>query len=130
GVPLHIVDTAGLRETEDTVERIGIARTWAELEKANVIIHLQDARARNDELDTAITSRLPAQTPVLKVFNKIDLLDTAMQGEFLSSPDMDISSADGHPAPELHAANSPQGLALGISAKTGAGLDMLRQKLL
>src|SRR5690606_19648815 len=42
GVPLHIVDTAGLRETEDTVESIGIARTWAEIEKANVIIHLKD----------------------------------------------------------------------------------------
>src|SRR5690606_25726121 len=37
GVPLHIVDTAGLRETEDTVESIGIARSWAEIEKANVI---------------------------------------------------------------------------------------------
>ncbi len=130
GVPLHIVDTAGLRETEDTVESIGIARTWAELEKANVIIHLQDARVRNDELDTAITNRLPAQTPVLKVFNKIDLLDTAAQAEFLSSPDMDIPSGDGRSAPEVHAAAAAPGLALGISAKTGDGLDMLRQKLL
>lgn len=74
GVPLHIVDTAGLRETDDTVESIGIARTWAEIEKANVIIHLKDARHPAGELDKAITQRLPARTPVLEVHNKIDLL--------------------------------------------------------
>src|SRR5690606_39079002 len=74
GVPLHIVDTAGLRETQDTVESIGIARTWAEIEKANVIIHLKDARDPAGELDEAIKQRLPARTPVLEVHNKIDLL--------------------------------------------------------
>lgn len=103
GVPLHIVDTAGLRETEDTVESIGIARTWAEIEKANVIIHLQDARAPGDDLDTAITRRLPARTPVLKVFNKLDLLPDSIQ--LPTTP-------------------------MAISAKTGAGLDQLRQTLL
>jgi tRNA modification GTPase len=108
GVPLHIIDTAGLRETDDTVESIGIARTWAEIEKANVIIHLQDARSQSDDLDTAITQRLPARTPVLKVFNKIDLLAASEQATM--------------------AARSPS--ALGISAKTGAGLDSLRQRLL
>ncbi len=51
GVPLHIVDTAGLRETEDTVESIGIARTWQEIERADVILHLQDATQPGDELD-------------------------------------------------------------------------------
>lgn len=107
GVPLHIVDTAGLRETDDTVESIGIARTWAEIEKANVIIHLQDARSHQDQLDTAITRRLPARTPVLKVYNKIDLLPE-------NQPAIGVD----------------QNLALGISAKTGIGLDTLRQKLL
>ena len=107
GVPLHIVDTAGLRETTDTVESIGIARTWAEIEKANVIIHLQDVRVKNDELDEAITRRLPADTPTLKVFNKIDLLDMPGQGH-----------------------TPPSAGALGISAKTGAGLEELKQKLL
>ncbi|NGM86278.1 tRNA uridine-5-carboxymethylaminomethyl(34) synthesis GTPase MnmE [Parapusillimonas sp. SGNA-6] len=104
GVPLHIVDTAGLRDTEDTVESIGIARTWAEIEKANVIIHLQEAGASGDDLDSAITERLPARTPVLRVLNKIDLLPDA--------PD-----------------SLPEG-SLAISAKTGAGLDALRQRLL
>lgn len=127
GVPLHIVDTAGLRETEDVVESIGIARTWAEIEKANAIIHLQDARARNDALDTAITQRLPARTPVLKVFNKIDLLQKSDQAPF---------PAQTNGIDELQALSGtehdsiPAEQALGISAKTGAGLDDLRQKLL
>jgi tRNA modification GTPase len=104
GVPLHIVDTAGLRETEDTVESIGIARTWAEIEKANVIIHLQEAGTSTDDLDSAITRRLPERTPVLQVLNKIDLL---------ASPLADLRDE-----------------ALAISARTGAGLDALRQRLL
>src|SRR5690606_25421420 len=82
-----------------------------EIEKANVIIHLQDARAQNDELDTAITQRLPARTPVLKVFNKIDLLPA-------------------HQAVAIGVNSAQQALELGISAKTGAGLDTLRQQLL
>ncbi len=103
GVPLHIVDTAGLRETEDTVESIGIARTWQEIERADVILHLQDATQPGDELDAQITARLPPRTPVLKVFNKVDLL------------------------PQSFAAGPGE---LGISAKRGAGLDALRAELL
>src|SRR5690606_14768395 len=105
GVPLHIVDTAGLRETEDTVESIGIARSWAEIEKADVILHLLDASFPDDELDAAIATRLPEKAPVLKVYNKIDLLQEQMDGALLAS-------------------------GLGISAKTGVGLNVLRQKLL
>src|SRR5690554_1869016 len=108
GVPLHIVDTAGLRETEDAVESIGIARTWGEIEKADLIVHLHDARLPNDALDSAITGRLPARTPILQVFNKIDLLEDAARAQLLSS-----------------AAES-----IGISAKTGEGLDVLRARLL
>ena len=99
GVPLHIVDTAGLRETEDTVESIGIARSWQEIERADLILHLQDATQPGDELDAQITARLPPRTPMLKVFNKVDLLSTA------------FSAGPGE---------------LGISAKRGLGLDALR----
>ncbi|NYT45685.1 tRNA uridine-5-carboxymethylaminomethyl(34) synthesis GTPase MnmE [Alcaligenaceae bacterium] len=108
GVPLHIVDTAGLRETEDAVESIGIARTWGEIEKADLIVHLHDARLPNDALDSAITGRLPARTPILQVFNKIDLLEDAARTQLLSSA---VES-------------------IGISAKTGEGLDVLRARLL
>ncbi|AUT45359.1 tRNA uridine-5-carboxymethylaminomethyl(34) synthesis GTPase MnmE [Achromobacter sp. AONIH1] len=103
GVPLHIVDTAGLRETEDTVESIGIARSWQEIERADLILHLQDATQPGDELDAQITARLPPRTPMLKVFNKVDLLSTA------------FSAGPGE---------------LGISAKRGLGLDALRAELL
>ena len=99
GVPLHIVDTAGLRETEDTVESIGIARSWQEIERADLILHLQDATQPGDELDAQITARLPPRTPMLKVFNKVDLLSTA------------FSAGPGE---------------LGISAKRGLGLDAAR----
>ena len=122
GVPLHIVDTAGLRETDDTVESIGIARTWAEIEKANVIIHLKDARDPAGELDAAIKQRLPAHTPVLEVHNKIDLLDPAHP-----------SAINADNVPSLSGTQSQEAFVmsvLGISAKTGTGLDELRHKLL
>lgn len=158
GVPLHIIDTAGLRETEDTVESIGIARSWAEIEKADVIVHLQDARTHNDELDSAITQRLPARTPVLKVFNKIDLLaDAPIDAATQSASTKTVSPNDSAPQTSAtqtptqanstsgtddsilpaHTVATPTGTGttnmefrLGISAKTGAGLDKLRRKLL
>ncbi|EJC65176.1 MULTISPECIES: tRNA uridine-5-carboxymethylaminomethyl(34) synthesis GTPase MnmE [Alcaligenes] len=110
GIPLHIVDTAGLRETEDTVERIGIARTWDEIAKANVIVHLLDARNPQDELDSAITTRLPSHVPVLRVYNKIDLLSAEQQAAL--------------PAQESGATVLP------ISARKDVGLDTLRRTLL
>src|SRR5690606_6409443 len=103
GVPLHIVDTAGLRETEDTVESIGIARTWKEIERADVILHLQDATQPGDELDAQIVARLPPRTPLLTVVNKVDLLDRPFVAEAGQ---------------------------LGISAREGGGLDELRARLL
>ncbi len=110
GVPIHIVDTAGLRDTTDRVESLGIARTWAEIEKADVIIHLQDARDHAGSLDTTITDRLPPRTPILNVFNKTDLIPSS-----ISRPQ---ESTNG-PSHTLH-----------ISAKTGQGLNELRQALL
>ena len=132
GVPIHIVDTAGLRDTDDTVESIGIARSWAEIEKADVIIHLQDARSRSDALDVAITSRLPARTPVLEVLNKTDLLDRLPGADALSSVGSgqigsQSSGTSGDHGTQRAAPSQP---AIAISAKTGAGLDALRQQLL
>lgn len=108
GVPIHIVDTAGLRETEDTVENIGIQRSWQEIAKANVILHLIDARHPNDDSDQTIISRLPQHTPTIRVYNKCDLLE-ASQRALLPKEN------DSH----LH-----------ISAHTGQGLETLRQRLL
>jgi len=107
GVALHIIDTAGLRDTQDAVERIGIERTWTEIGKADVILHLQDARNPDDALDVEITRQFPPNTPILTVRNKSDLLDHAIHG---------ISNTDPH--------------TMTISAKTGTGLDALRARLL
>ncbi len=113
GVPIHIVDTAGLRESSDEVERIGIQRAWEEIARADVVIHLRDAAqginatdsiALSADLMPAIAQKLPKNTPIIEVWNKIDLAAT---------------SAAHHNANDLH-----------ISAKTGAGLDALRKKLL
>jgi tRNA modification GTPase len=46
GIPLHVIDTAGLRETDDQIEQMGIERTWREIERADVVVLLVDARCR------------------------------------------------------------------------------------
>ena len=113
GIPLHVIDTAGLRETEDEVEKIGIARTWGEIERADVVLHLLDARIGMTEEDAAIAARFPAGVPVVRVLNKTDLTDVA-------------------PSVERRAAI--EGLAdvceVRLSAKRGEGIDLLRAELL
>ncbi|MEO8752950.1 MAG: tRNA uridine-5-carboxymethylaminomethyl(34) synthesis GTPase MnmE [Casimicrobiaceae bacterium] len=76
GIPLTVVDTAGLRDTEDTVERIGIERTWAAVERADLVVLLVDARVAPptlDPADAAILARLPSRLPRIVVHNKADL---------------------------------------------------------
>ncbi|MDE2276111.1 MAG: tRNA uridine-5-carboxymethylaminomethyl(34) synthesis GTPase MnmE [Burkholderiales bacterium] len=108
GVPLAIVDTAGLRhdaEAADAVERIGIARTWQALAEADAVIFLHDLGRRGEPAyeaaDAAIAARLPAGVPVLQVYNKADLPGAAAPVDSLA-----------------------------LSARTGAGLPALRQALL
>jgi tRNA modification GTPase len=104
GIPLHIVDTAGLRETEDPVERMGIERTWAAVQKADIALLLIDAQHGVGNAEAAILSRL-RDIPVLTVHNKIDL------------------TAD---TPRL----SEDGKEMWIAAKLGLGVDLLRARLL
>ncbi|MEB0140561.1 MULTISPECIES: tRNA uridine-5-carboxymethylaminomethyl(34) synthesis GTPase MnmE [unclassified Undibacterium] len=87
GIPLNIIDTAGIRHDDDddfeqqggivnhidTVERIGIERTWAEVDKADVILHLLDAGRGPTRADEAIVARFPEGVPVIRIWNKIDL---------------------------------------------------------
>ena len=103
GVPLHIIDTAGLRHTDDEVERIGIARTWEAIRQATVALLLVDAQHGVTAAEHAIIAALPAALPLLTLHNKIDL---------------------SHQAPRKH------GSALYLSAKTGEGIDNLRAELL
>ncbi|MCR4297834.1 MAG: tRNA uridine-5-carboxymethylaminomethyl(34) synthesis GTPase MnmE [Gallionella sp.] len=105
GVPLHIIDTAGLRESADAVEKMGIARAHQTLHRADLILLLLDASKGLTGQDEAILSSLPEDIPRLLVFNKTDLLD-----------DSTVVSA---PVPFVR-----------VSARTGAGMDELRVKLL
>lgn len=76
GIPLNLIDTAGIRglgETGDEVERIGIERTWQEVGKADVILHLLDASRGPTKADDLIVERFPDGVPVIRVWNKIDL---------------------------------------------------------
>ncbi|XZG70271.1 tRNA uridine-5-carboxymethylaminomethyl(34) synthesis GTPase MnmE [Chitinibacteraceae bacterium HSL-7] len=104
GVPVHIIDTAGLRETDDVVERIGIERTWTAIGKADLALLLVDSREGVTRHDLTILGKLPDGLPVLRVFNKVDLT-----GEVPG----DIARDTVH-----------------VSAKSGEGLDALRQRLL
>ena len=107
GVPLHIIDTAGLREAEDTVELMGIARTRSTIQKADAILLLLDANHGLSKEDKAILAELPSGTPRLYIFNKIDLLNEP-------------------PRVEMHGVEEY----IYLSAKTGVGIDLLRHKLL
>lgn len=77
GMPLHLVDTAGLRESDDPVEKIGIERAWQAVEKADLVVLLVDATQTVDKDDSLqqIFNKLPQNLPILKVHNKIDLSD-------------------------------------------------------
>jgi tRNA modification GTPase len=76
GIPLTIVDTAGLRDTEDAIEKVGIERTWAAVLRADLVLLLVDAREPPESLhgeDRAILARLPPGLPRVVVHNKTDL---------------------------------------------------------
>ncbi len=76
GIPLNIIDTAGIRTIDDAVdvvERIGIERTWGEVAKADVILHLLDADQGPTRADEHIVAAFPEGVPVLRIWNKIDL---------------------------------------------------------
>jgi tRNA modification GTPase len=107
GVPLHIIDTAGLRDTADEVERQGIARTWRALENAHAALLLVDAAHGITETEKSILARLRKDLPKLWIHNKIDL----------TSETMGKVERDG----EKH---------IHLSAKTGAGMELLREELL
>ena len=109
GVPIHVIDTAGLRASEDTVEKIGIARAWEAIAAADVVLFLHDL-TRIDQADyqdgdaeikATLLQKLPRGVPVLDVWNKADAVTAATREGGIT-----------------------------LSAKNGTGLDALRQSLL
>jgi tRNA modification GTPase len=109
GVPLHVADTAGLRDSADEVEQIGVARAWGQIEGADAVLFLHDlTRAERPEYAQAdaeivrlLSEKLPASVPVLDVWSKQDAAPSA-------APHTGIS----------------------LSARTGFGIETLRRRLL
>jgi tRNA modification GTPase len=106
GVPVHVVDTAGLRASQDEVERLGIARSWREIEQADAVVFLHDLTRLGEPGYEAgereIEQRLGDAKRVVHVFNKCDAAPASVR---------------------------PDG-ALALSARTGEGLPALRRALL
>ncbi|WP_081888802.1 tRNA uridine-5-carboxymethylaminomethyl(34) synthesis GTPase MnmE [Basilea psittacipulmonis] len=103
GIGLHIIDTAGLRKTDDEVENIGINRSWNEISKAQVLLHLKEINNESKELDEKILQKVSPNTPILNIINKIDLTDKPLKNDENT---------------------------LYISAQTGQGIEELKTKLL
>ena len=107
GLPLHVLDTAGLRDSDDLVEREGVRRASAEMARADRVLFVIDTS--NDPLGRAFDeerARLPADVPVTLLFNKIDLGDALPVADTYSGP------------PRIN-----------VSAASGIGLDLLRSHL-
>ena len=103
GIPLHVIDTAGLRDTEDVVERIGIDRTWREIEKADVILQIVDARSGVTPADLAIAARLPTGIERVVIENKCDLaLLRAERRVEMDTVHLVLSAKSGDGIPLLH----------------------------
>jgi tRNA modification GTPase len=132
GVPLHVVDTAGLREGAEEVEQIGIARAWGQIEKADAVVFLHDLTRADlpdyQAADAAIAAKLPGEVPVIEVWNKVDAGAAPTpalprKGREQDGPSPSPSGGGlewgRSPSPTIH-----------LSAKTGEGLDLLRKTLL
>ena len=106
GVPIHIIDTAGLRQTSDEVEAIGIERTWASIRTADLLLYIEapDAQTADEALYTQVVAALPAGCASLRLLNKADLLGAAN--------------------------SATESETLFISAKTGAGIPELKNAIL
>ena len=118
GIPLTIVDTAGLRPTDDPIESLGIERAWEAIRRADVALVLVDASAGDalDDADVAILDALPAELRRIVVHNKIDLAGIAPRSDTHGAA-RDGGSSGG----EAH---------VYLSAKTGAGVEFLREQML
>ncbi|BAI99996.1 tRNA uridine-5-carboxymethylaminomethyl(34) synthesis GTPase MnmE [Shewanella violacea] len=110
GMPLHIIDTAGLRDTSDTVEKIGIERAWAEIETADQVLFMVDGTTTDavdpHEIWPDFIDRLPSKLGITVVRNKADLTGESLE----------LTQDHGHPVYR-------------ISAKTGLGIDSVKQHL-
>lgn len=95
GVPFHMVDTAGIRETVDVVEKAGIERTWLAAGQADLALIVVDMRVGLTETDRQWMSRLPPDLPREVVFNKADLVELSLRPE--EAPPVSALTGEGIP---------------------------------
>ena len=107
GIPVNIIDTAGLRKTDDPIEKFGIEKTWSSLEKGHIALFLVEAATGITEYERFILKKLPKDIKRIWIFNKIDL--TKEKAQITSNNNEQI---------------------VYLSAKTGDGLDLLKQVIL
>src|SRR4029453_14995937 len=114
GIPLRVIDTAGLRPTDDPIETLGIERTWAAVANADLALVIIDARTATapGAGDADVLDALPGPLPRIVVHNKIDLAGLRWRRE---THDEDDANARRH---------------VFLSAKTGEGVDLLQREIL
>jgi tRNA modification GTPase len=146
GVPLHVIDTAGLHDSVDQVEQIGIARAWGQIEKADAVLFLHDLtragegayQAADAVIAQMLKAKLTDDVPVLDVWNKLDVIPAPHP--VIPAPHPVIPAKAGiQGSPEFEnrkpwipafAGMTEAGAGMTISAKTGDGLSLLRTRLL
>lgn len=101
GMPMHIIDTAGLRESEDVVEQEGIRRAYKEIEQADIVLHVTDASTSQDSTVTTLSSN-----PYIFIRNKIDLLQETPS---IKTEEMKTT--------------------ISLSAKSGIGMELLKNHI-
>lgn len=107
GVPLHIIDTAGLRDSQDIVENMGMARTKLAIQKADMVLLMVDAQQQEREMYQKILDLIPENIPKIFVINKIDLLKQEARVE--------VQNENSY---------------IYLSAKNDQGIELLRNKIL
>ena len=107
GIPINVIDTAGLRETEDEVEQLGINKTWEAIQTAHVAVLLVDITKGSGDYEEFILNKLPKGIKKLRLFNKIDLLTR-----------------------EASVENNNNEIIIYLSAKLENGIDLLKNTLI
>jgi tRNA modification GTPase len=105
GLPLHVIDTAGLRESDDVIEQEGVRRAWKEIERSDRLLYVIDSQM-DDDIPGEIYNQIPPHTGLSLIFNKTDL-----SGERCRIDD------------------KQERVAVYLSAHTGEGMDLLKQHL-
>ena len=107
GIPLNLIDTAGLRETDDPIEKFGIDKTWLSLERGHIALFLVDVGKGITDYEKSIVNRFPKEMKRIWIYNKIDLIKTKAKVEQINNDQI-----------------------VYMSAKTGEGLSLLKKVIL